>query len=353
MVTRSFRLAVLMAALVVGLVGSATGNASAVGANRFTETKLISNLHGVARTRDPNLVNAWGLAAGPSTPWWVADNGTNRSTIYTGSGLVQNLVVHVNGAPTGAVFNGGGGFVVSDGTNSGSSLFIFSNEAGTIRGWSPAVSSTDTFVIANRTKVGAVFKGLAISPDSSMIYATDFVNGRVDVFDSTGALVHMPGAFTDPNLPNHFAPFGIQTLAGNVFVTYAKQDPHSTDEMAGPGLGFVDMYAPDGTLLGRAVSRGRLNAPWGLAIAPAGFGPFGGDLLVGNFGNGKINAYAITATGSLEGTLHDQHGDPLVIDGLWALEFGMSGPSGSPNALFFTAGPNEEADGLFGKITQR
>ena len=352
MVTRSFRLAVLLAALVVGLVGSTTGSASAVGANRFTETKLISNLHGVARTRDPNLVNAWGLAAGPSTPWWVADNGTNRSTIYTGSGVVGSLVVHVNGAPTGTVFNGGGGFVVSDGTNSGSSLFIFSNESGTIRGWSPAVSYTDTFVIANRRKVGAVYKGLAISPANDMIYATDFANGRVDVFDSTGALVNVPGAFTDPSLPPGFGSFGIQTLEGNVFVTYAKQNPSSPDEVSGPGLGFVDMYAPDGTLLGRAASRGRLNAPWGIAIAPAGFGPFGGDLLVGNFGNGKINAFAMTATGGrLDGTLHNQHGDPIVIDGLWALEFGMGGPSGSPNALFFTAGPNEEADGLFGKIT--
>jgi uncharacterized protein (TIGR03118 family) len=352
MVTRSFRLAVLVAALVVGLIGSATGSASAVGTNRFTETKLISNQHGVARTRDPNLVNAWGLTAGPSTPWWVADNGTNRSTIYTGSGVVQSLVVHVNGAPTGAVYNGGGGFVVSDGTNAGSSLFIFDNESGTIRGWSPAVSYTDTFVIANRTKVGAVYKGLAISPAGDMIYATDFHNGRVDVFDSSGKLVSTPGSFTDPNVPSGFAPFGIQTLDGHVFVTYAKQDPNSDDEVAGPGLGFVDVYALDGTLEGRVASRGRLDAPWGLAMAPAGFGPFGNDLLVGNFGNGKVNAFSITATSGFEGTLHDQHGDPIVIDGLWALEFGMGGPSGSTNALFFTAGPNDEADGLFGKITQ-
>jgi uncharacterized protein (TIGR03118 family) len=207
-------------------------------------------------------------------------------------------------------------------------------------------------VIANRSKVGADYKGLAISPGNDMIYATDFHNGRVDVFDASGHLVSTPGAFTDPGLPSGFAPFGIQTLAGNVFVAYAKQDATASDEVAGPGLGFVDMYAPDGTLLGRVASRGRLDAPWGLAIAPPGFGPFAGDLLVGNFGNGKINAYAMSATSGLEGTLHDQHGDPIVIEGLWALEFGLGGPSGSPRALFFTAGPDDEEDGLFGKITQ-
>jgi uncharacterized protein (TIGR03118 family) len=201
---------------------------------------------------------------------------------------------------------------------------------------------------------GAVFKGLAISngPSGPRLYATDFANGRVDVFDGSWNLLNLPGAFVDPMLPKHYAPFGIQTIGDRVFVTYGKQQAGSTDEADGRGLGIVDVYDLDGNFLGRVAQHGQLNAPWGLAMAPASFGRFGGDLLVGNFGDGQINAYAQLPNGRFEhrGTLRINH-RKLSIDGLWALEFGNSGANGDPQTLFFTAGLNGEADGLFGTIT--
>ena len=350
--------------LLLLLAGSAqaTGNRGSRVAqadpNAYRVTRLVSDQPGKAAHLDPNLVNAWGLVAGPSTPWWVADNGTNVSTLYDGAGNAIPLVVKVLGAPTGAVFNGGSDFIVSHDGHSGPSVFMFATEQGTIRGWNPSVPppapSMRAFKVVDRSGVGAIYKGLAIVSGASgdFLYATDFHNGRVDVFDGNFHRVTRPGAFVDPHLPGGFAPFGIQAIGAHILVTYAKQDADAKDEIAGPGLGFVDMYGIHGRLLDRIASRGALNAPWGLALAPPNFGRFSGDLLVGNFGNGKINAYEREANGSFEraGKLRRTNGSVIAIDGLWALEFGNGGVAGSMSSLFFTAGPDDESHGLFGKI---
>ena len=339
------------------LAGATAGNAAAP--NIYTVTNLVSDVPGEATHVDPNLVNAWGLAAGPTTPWWVADNETDVSTLYTGDGDAIPLVVQVEGAPTGLVFNGGPNFVVSDGAgNSGPSRFMFATESGTIRGWNPSVPppppSTESFVVVDRSDVEANYKGLAIAstPDGDFIYAADFHNARVDVFDGGFNLVTNPGAFVDPRIPHGFAPFGIQNIGGQIFLAYAKQDAEAEDEVAGQGLGFVDRFDTGGTFLGRVASRGQLNAPWGLALAPASFGRFGGDLLVGNFGDGKINAYAQRPNGTFayRGALRGTDGEAIFIDGLWALGFGNDAAAGPAGTLFFTAGPDDEEHGLFGKI---
>jgi uncharacterized protein (TIGR03118 family) len=342
-------------ALLVAVPATAV-QAKGPNANSYVRTKLDSNQPGEAQHQDPDLVNGWGLVAGPSTPWWVADNEPSLSTLYDGTGAKQGLVVNVPSAPTGAVFNGGPGFVVTDGTNSGAALFIFATEEGTILGWSPGVPppppSTQAQPAADRSDVGAIYKGLALDPVAQRLYATDFHNNRVDVFDSSFTLLNLPGAFTDPKIPAGFAPFGIQDINGTIFVTYAKQDADAVDEVDANGLGFVDAYDTDGMLLGRVASRGLLNAPWGMAWAPAGFGKFGGDLLVGNFGNGQINAFAERPNGNWthRGRLQTEKGKPLTVDGLWGIGFGNGNKSGPTGTLYFAAGPNHESDGLFGSI---
>jgi uncharacterized protein (TIGR03118 family) len=298
------------------------------------------------------------MAAGPTSPWWVADNGTDVSTLYTGTGDPVPLVVEVEGAPTGLVFNGSPGFIVSDGMNSGPSLFLFDTESGTIRGWNPGVPppppSTQSFIVADRSDVEAIYKGLAISTTAAggSLYAADFHNARVDVFDSEFNLVTPPGAFEDPRIPSGYAPFGIQNIGNTIFVTYAKQDDEGEDDVPGPGRGFVSMFDTKGAFLGRVATRGQLNAPWGLAMAPSNFGRFSGDLLVGNFGDGVINAYKQRKNGSFrhDGKLRGPDGKVIKIDGLWAIAFGNSGQAGPTNTLFFTAGPDDETHGLFGKI---
>jgi uncharacterized protein (TIGR03118 family) len=339
------------------LVGD-VGAGLAAPRNSFNVTNLVSDVPGRAQHLDPNLVNAWGLVAGPTSPWWVADNGTNVSTLYTGAGEAVPLVVSVEGAPTGMVFNGGPQFVVSDGTSSGPSVFMWVTESGTIRGWNPNVPppapSTQSFLLVDRSGVGAIYKGLAIAstPSGDFLYANDFHNARVDVFDGNFNLVTCPGAFVDPELPSGFGPFGIQNIGGRIFVSYAKQDAEAEDEVAGQGLGFVDVFDTDGAFLGRVATRGQLNAPWGLALAPASFGRFGGDLLVGNFGDGEISAYEPQPDGTFEfvGQLRGPSRTVISIDGLWALQFGNGGRAGPTDTLFFTAGPDEESHGLFGKI---
>src|SRR5438093_2659900 len=292
----------VLRALLSGVVGGAMLVAWSVGSagvaaaddNSYTVTNLVADTTGVAPTTDPNLVNAWGLVAGPETPWWVANNHSDTSTLYDGDGHPFSLVVKVAGAPTGAVFNGSSGFVVSHNGESGPSVFMFATESGTIRGWDPAVPSpapsTKSFIVVNRTHQGAIFKGLAIASTAagSRIYTTDFHNAKVDVFDSSFDHVKIPGAFQDPGIPDGFAPFGIQNINDRIFVTYAMQDANAEDDVAGRGLGFADMYRLSGKLLGRGASRGHLNAPWGLAFAPSNVGEFSGDLLVGNFGHAQI-----------------------------------------------------------------
>jgi uncharacterized protein (TIGR03118 family) len=350
----------LAAAAAAVLLGAGAAPAAPPGGS-YTVTPLVTN----AANSDPHLVNAWGLVAGPTTPWWVADNGTDLSTLYntaTGTSATKlGLEVSVPGAPTGAVFNGSSSFVVHSGAASGAALFLFDTEDGHVLGWNSGVPPTVPApskvaqVGADRSNVGAVYKGLAIAQtsDGPHLYATDFHNGRVDVFNGSFGLVTRPGAFVDPSLPSDYAPFGIQTIGTRIFVTYAKQEAGSDDEAHGQGFGFVDVYDVDGNLLGRVAQHGQLDAPWGLAWAPASFGRFGGDLLVGNFGDGQINAYEERANGQFEhrGTLRSSDGGKLAIDGLWALQFGNDHAAGPSSELFFTAGPNDEADGLFGSIT--
>jgi uncharacterized protein (TIGR03118 family) len=355
---RAFTLIAIVTLFISGAAPS--GNARPMrrsGANRYRVARLVSDEAGMARHLDPNLVNAWGLAAGPMTPWWVASAETDVSTIYDATGAAVPLVVDVPGGPTGLVFNDGPGFVVTDGTNSGPSVFMFATEGGTIRGWNPEVPppvfSTSTFVLVDRSAHGAIYKGLALASTyaGEFLYATDFHNRRIDVFDEEMNPVHRPGAFEDPHIPARFAPFGIQNIRGVLLVTYAKQDADAEDDVAGPGLGFVDAFSPRGKLLARVVTRGPLNAPWGLTLAPHDFGRFSGDLLVGNFGNGKINAFEVDQGGVAHaGVLRKVTGRPIRIDGLWAIRFANGGPSGRTNEMFFTAGPDDEEHGLFGKI---
>jgi uncharacterized protein (TIGR03118 family) len=329
-------------------------SAGAAKSQPYVVTPLVSNGGVPAAHTDPALKNGWGLAALATSPWWVADNGTDLSTLYNSAGVKNSREVSVPGGPTGLVANSSGaGFPVTNGTTTGSSVFIWSNEDGQIRGWNPGVDGTHSFVGVPSS--GAIYKGLAIAtgPAGLELYATDFHNNKVDVFSSTWAPVNIPAAFVDPNMKKHYAPFGIQAIGNRIFVTYARQDKAREDERAGHGKGFVDVYNTAGTLLGRVASKDDLNAPWGLAMASPSFGQFANDLLVGNFGDGHITAYEEQSNGSFKdrGQLRGVDGKPLEIDGLWALEVSTGGQNGTPGTLFFTAGPNDENDGLFGTIT--
>jgi uncharacterized protein (TIGR03118 family) len=344
-----FKRALFTLALVLGasLVGASP--LAAAERNSYTVTPLVSDQPGMAPHTDANLVNAWGLTAGPTTPWWVADNGTDKSTLYGGDGTPRALVVDVAGGPTGTTFNPTSGFLLPTG---GKALFLFDSEDGVIRGWNGAQGTT-AIVVKDRSDVGAVYKGLTVAntPDGPRLYAADFHNARIDVLDGSFGLV--PGGFVDPSLPDGYAPFNVQAIGDRIFVAYAKQDEEGEDEVAGQGLGFVDAYDLAGNLLARVAQHGQLDAPWGLAVAPASFGRFGGDLLVGNFGNGRINAYEELPNGHFEhrGELRGADGQALAIDGLWALRFGNDAAAGPAATLFFTAGPDEESHGLFGSIT--
>lgn len=333
---------------------------AAAGGGGYRVHRLVSDQPGHAAHTDPNLVNGWGIAAGPSTPWWVADEDTDYSTIYDAAGNPVPLVVRVGGGPTGTVFNGSSDFVVSHNGDSGPSLFLFASGDGKIRGWNPNVPassppSTKAFVVADRSGVGAVYRGLAIAKvqGTNFIYAADFANQRIDVFDGSFMRQHWAGAFGDPTLPADYAPFGIQAANGFIFVTYAQQNPADpAEEEAGPHLGYVDAYSTNGSFISRVASADKLNAPWGVAWAPDDFGEFSGDLLIGNLGNGRINAFRLTAGGWMfDGTLRHPSGRAIAISGLWGIGFGNGGPSGPTNVLYFAAGPGGEAHGLFGSIT--
>jgi uncharacterized protein (TIGR03118 family) len=350
------------AALAVATVAPAASARTHGPRNEFSQTNLVSNLTTVgAQIVDPNLKNPWGLAFGPTTPLWVADNGTSVATLYgvsPGGGMAQQVPLVVtlppaDSSPTGQVFNPTSGFVLKSKAGKGPALFIFSSEGGQIIAWSPVadpvVNGASTAQVKFSSKT-AVFKGLTIASTrfGTFLYATDFHNGRVDVFNSRFHLVHLPGHFRDRHLPRGYAPFGIRAIDGLIYVTYAKQDAAKHDDVAGLGHGFIDVFTTSGFLVERLVSRGALDSPWGLEVAPKGFGPFGGKLLVGNFGNGRIHAYGLFS-GRPAGTLRTKHHKAITIDGLWALQFGTA-TTGGTGTLLFSAGLNDEADGLVGAI---
>ena len=321
----------------------------------YTQHNLVADVEGVADHTDPDLVNAWGIAFNPTAVVWVANNGTGTSTLYDGAGNKQALVVTIpGGSPTGIVFNSSADFKAPNTVDAtiNPSRFIFATEHGVIAAWAPPPNvSPPTAAVTQVTNASAVYKGLALAANGQghFLYAANFSQGTVDVFDSSFTPVTLAGTFDDPRLPPGFAPFGIQNLQGDLYVTYAKQDEAKQDDVPGPGLGFVNVFDPNGHLLRRVASRGPLNAPWGLALAPAGFGRFSNRLLVGNFGNGRINAFDL-ATGRFIGPMRGTDGHPLIIDGLWGLSFGNGVLDQPTEVLFFTAGPGDEGHGLYGRI---
>jgi uncharacterized protein (TIGR03118 family) len=349
-------IAIALTLLVLPVMAFARANA---GGGFYQQTNLVSNLPGIAKFTDPNLTNPWGISSAPGGPFWVSDNGSGKSTLYDNKGAPQSLVVTIpspargtKGTPTGTVFNSDtSAFIVSKKGVSGSSVFLFDSEDGTISGWSQGVAATHAILAVDNSSSGAVYKGLAIGANGSglFLYATNFHAGTIDVFDKKFAPARLSGSFTDPYLPGGYAPFDIQNISGKLYVTYAKQNAQKNGDVPGSGHGFVDVFDTNGHFIKRLVTRGQLNSPWGVALAANSFGRFSNDLLVGNFGNGYINAFDPN-TGAFLGQLTNQKGQPMIIDGLWSLMFGLGGQAGKPNQLFFTAGIHQEADGLFGVI---
>lgn len=327
----------------------------------YQQTDLVSDLPAVAAHQDPNLVNPWGLAAPPGGPFWTSNNGTGTATLYHGDGTSPGLVVALPpisqgeppSPPTGVVFNESSGFEVAPGAPA---RFLFATEDGMIAGWSPSTGSTALRAVI-RSGTGASYKGLALGQvgGAPILYAANFASGSIDVFDATFSQSVLGGSFVDPNLPAGYAPFNIQNLAGSLYVAYARVDTPRIDALPGAGQGIVDVFDTSGNLLRRLATGGALNAPWGLALAPAGFGELSGAVLVGNFGDGTIHGYD-PVTGAPVGSLDDSPGHALEIDGLWGLAFGDgSAANGPKQTLFFTAGiagPGAIEDhGLFGALT--
>jgi uncharacterized protein (TIGR03118 family) len=333
-------------------------SAPALAASHYHQRNLVSDGGVPAAHIDHNLVNGWGVAFNPYAFAWVAAADGMVSTLYDGDGNIVPLVVQIptptmsmGGNPTGIVYNGSDNFKVTKGSLSGPARFIFATEQGVIAAWSPTVDTTHAIRMVNRSSTGTSYKGLAISANGTgqLLYAADFHHARVDVFDQNFHSVALAGNFTDPHMPAGFAPFGIQAIGGNIYVTYAKQDAAKEDEVAGPGLGVVDVYSPNGHFIRRIAAGGALNAPWGIALAPAGFGDFSNKLLIGNFGDGRIHGYSPTA-GIPLGPLTDEYGKPIHIDGLWGMQFGNGLADQGVNTLFFAAGPDDESHGLYGRL---
>ena len=330
---------------------------SAHAQHHYLQTNLVSDVAGLAAVTDPNLVNPWGLSRSATSPWWVADNGTGLSTLYTGVGATLALVVTVPppmgltgpSAPTGTVFNGSADFEIGP---KQPARFIFSTEEGTISGWNPAANPT---VAINKVDAPgkAVYKGLAIGQigTANYLYAANFSTGKVDVFDGSYVPVNLgAAAFWDSHLPKGYAPFNVQAIGDKIYVTYAKQDKEKIDEVVGRGRGFVTAFTTSGVLSMRLKWGPWFNAPWGLALAPTDFGRFSNQLLVGQFGSGKIAVFD-PANGKFRGLVRGTNHRTLKIDGLWALSFGNGAGAGPVNSLYFSAGINNEAHGLFGSIT--
>lgn len=318
---------------------------------QYRRVNLVSNMSGAALHTDSNLINGWGLAFFPTSPFWVSDAGSGVSTLYGPLGSSVPLVVtipsaaggNVLGTPTGMVANASSGFVVSENGVSGASAFIFDTEDGTISGWNPTVDLTHAIIAVNNSSSGAFYTGLAIATDRSgntFIYAADQANNKVDIYDSGFNWI---SSFTDPSLPTGYAPFGIQNIGGKLYVTFAGF-------FSGAPGGFVDVFDTAGNLIRNFAKMGTLNLPWGLAQAPEEFGRFSHDILVGNLGDGTINGFR--RNGKFKGQLKNAKGHVISIDGLWALAFGMDPKAnGGRHQLFFTAGPSFYANGLFGRIT--
>lgn len=320
-----------------------------VGAKQdYKQTNLVSDVPGLAIFTDSNLVNPWGLTRGPTSPWWISDNGKSVSTLYNGSGnpfpIGSPLVVTIppsGSTPTGVVFNPGG--------NGFGERFIFVSEDGRITGWS---SGTSAVIRADHSAGGAVYKGVTMANNggTDYLYVANFHNGTVDVFNSTYTEVSLGGNFKDEQIPEGFAPFNVVNINGDLFVTFAKQDAAKHDDVAGPKLGYVDKFSPDGKLLMRLNHGPWMNSPWGIALAPDNFGKLSNKLLVGNFGSGNIGIFD-PENGNFNGFFKDDRG-MVTIDGLWALVFGNGANAGPSNVLFFTAGIEDEQHGLFGMISQ-
>ena len=335
----------------------------------YQQRNLVSNDSSIpADFHDPNLVNPWGIVFNPTAFVWISDNGTGRATLYDGTGKPSPqpnpLVVQIPsgkdvydppGTPTGIVFNGSSrDFVITKttpmGTVSGSAAFIFATEDGIIAGWAPAVDGIKAQFVLQTP--GAVYKGLAITGNGNgtFLYAADLMRGKIDVFDSTFKPVDASGRFKDPDLPPGYSPFNIPAIQGDLYVTYAFHKAGDHDETAGKGLGIVDIYDADGNLVRRVAKGGKLNAPWGVALAPANFGTHSNRLLVGNFGDGAINVFD-AHNGTSKGQLRGADGKPLKIDGLWGLQFGNGVDAQLTSTLYFTAGPSDESKGLYGSLT--
>jgi uncharacterized protein (TIGR03118 family) len=361
-------LTLLCCSFLFAACGGGDGGHMTPGGGMFQVTNLVSDVAGQAANTDPNLVNAWGLArsANMTAPFWISDNHTGVSTLYDGTGkpfpTASPLVVTVPpppgaepgsiSSPTGLVFNGTGDFMITEGSNSAPSLFIFDTEDGTLAGWAQTVDVDNAILTVDNSGDEAIYKGLALASNATgnFLFATDFHNGAVDVFDREFQPATLQGSFSDPTIPAGFAPFGIQAIGSNLYVTYAKQDADKEDDVPGAGNGYINVFNTDGIRVKRFASNGTLNSPWGIVLAPANFGAFSNALLVGNFGDGRINAFN-PSTGQFLGQLTATNGNPIAIQGLWGLEFGNGGTAGPLDTLFFTAGPGGEEHGLFGSVT--
>jgi uncharacterized protein (TIGR03118 family) len=329
----------------------------------YQQTNLVSNIPGLAAHTDPRLQNPWGISLSPDGLFRVDDNHTGLSTVYDANGRRAGDTVHIPlppgststspSAPDGTVLNTTSGFVITEDGRSAPASSIFATEDGTIAAWSEKVDRRNALIEADNSAAGAVYKALTMGSNAqgAFLYATDFHNGVVAVFDSHFHQVHLAGSFTDPNLPAGFAPFGIKNISGTLFVTYAKQlGPDNHDDQAGPGNGFIDEFDMNGNLIERFASQGTLNSPHGMALAPADFGIFSNALLVGNFGDGRINAFDLK-TGRFLGQLSDANGRPITNVGIWGMTFGNGAGGTKTNTLYFAAGINGENDGLFASIS--
>ncbi|HKS76279.1 MAG TPA: TIGR03118 family protein [Terriglobales bacterium] len=320
---------------------------------------LVADTSGIAPNTDPNLINPWGISFSSTGDFWVSDNNSGFSTLYNTTGVPNALVVTIpsatgvgTGTPTGTVFNNTTGFVVTANGKSGVAQFLFDSEDGVITGWSPSVNMTAAVIAVNNSSSGAVYKAMELANNgtATFLYVCNFFSAKIEVYDQNFKPATLSGSFTDPHLPTGWAPHNIRNINGQMYVAYAKQNATKTDAVTGPGLGFIDVFDLNGNFIKRFAQKGKLNAPWGLALATANFGTFSNDLLIGNLGDGTINAFDPT-TGAVLGTLSNAAGKPIRLPGLWGLMFGNGGQGGLKDTLYFTSGPSAYAHGRFGSIT--